>query len=41
MIFLHDISPDAMHRLPETKIGDTSFHMRVGELSPAFKVVNR
>lgn len=29
-----------MHRLPETKIGDTSFHMRVGELSPAFNVVN-
>lgn len=30
-----------MHWLPETKVGDTSFHMRVGEQSSAFKVVNR
>ena len=29
-----------MHRLPETRTGDTSFRKRVGEMSPAKMGIN-
>ncbi len=35
MIFLRGLCPDAMHWLPGTRTGDTSFRKRVGEMSPA------